>query len=246
MASRKEEREALRQRRVEVEQRERHEERRRLRIGFGLAALVAAPVLVGIVVLIASAGGGSSSAAHIDTASGATNGTAEDGRTGAAPPRVRDANLKQAAAQAGCKLRLGLADEGSTHLQEGASTPKYGTEPPTSGDHSPVPQADGAYSETPTLINAVHSLEHGRVEIQYAAGLAEPMQLALKGVFDESPGGVLFFPNSRMPYQVAEAAWTNFIGCKEYKGAKTLDALRAFRESFRGKGPEATPISTNA
>lgn len=246
MPSRKEEKEALRQRRVEAELRERQLERRRLRIGYGLMALLAAPVVIGIVVLIASAGGGSMSGANIDTTSGATNGAEPDGRAGTAPPQPQGGNLKRVAAQAGCDLRLGLTDEGSSHLPEGASAPRYGTNPPTSGNHSAVPQADGAYRDTPPVINAVHSLEHGRVAIHYSPDLEESEQLELKGLFDNSPGGVLFFPNENMPYEVAGAAWTNFMGCGTYEGAKTQDALLDFRERFRGKGPEATPINQNA
>ena len=54
---------------------------------------------------------------------------------------------------------------------------------------------------------------------------------------------MLLFPNSHMPYEVAATAWTQLMGCKSYKGAKTLDAIRDFRDQFRGRGPEAVPIS---
>lgn len=199
-----------------------------------------AAVVAGIFVVIASSGGGggSSGAAHIDTATGSTNGIAADERHGKAPPPVGDVTLKSAAARAGCDLRLGLPDEGNGHLQPGAPAPHYGTNPPTSGNHSPTPQADGAYRGTPPMINFVHSLEHGRVEMEYAPDLPGSEQLALKGVFDESPEGMLMFPNSQMPYEVAVTAWTQLMGCKHYKGAKTLDATRDFRDAYRGRGPE--------
>ena len=246
MASRKEEKERLRRHRLEAQQREAEAGRRRLYVVYGLVGLLVAAVLVGVIVVIASSGGGGSSGdAHIDASTGTTNGAAPDDRSGTVPPPVGEASLKNAAASAGCDLRLGLRDEGSNHLAADAPTPHYGTNPPTSGDHSPNPQADGAYSESPPEINFVHSLEHGRVEIQYAPDLPASQQLALKGVFDESPGGVLLFPNPNMPYQVAETAWTNLMGCKRYQGAKTLDALRDFRDEFRGHGPEAVPFNTS-
>ena len=53
---------------------------------------------------------------------------------------------------------------------------------------------------------------------------------------------MLLFPNSRMPYEVAATAWTQLLGCK-IRGAKTLDAIRNFRDQFRGRGPEAVPFS---
>ena len=45
----------------------------------------------------------------------------------------------------------------------------------------------------------------------------------------------LLFPNENMPYEVAATTWTNLIGCNEYKGAITLDAIRAFGKETWGK-----------
>lgn len=249
MASRKEEKERLRQHRLEAQERDAAAQRRRLFLGYGLAAVLGVAVLIGVIVVIASSGGGddgSSGDAHIDAASGSTNGAAPDDRQGTDPPAVSETSLKSAAAAAGCELKLDLRDEGSSHLEAGQPAPDYGTNPPTSGDHSPTPQADGAYSDPPPTVNVVHSLEHGRVEIQYSPDLPTSDQLAIKGVFDQSPGGVLLFPNSKMPYEVAETAWTNLLGCKRYEGDKTLDALQDFRDQFRGHGPEAVPFNSSS
>lgn len=249
MATRKEEKERLRAARLEAERRESAAARKRLILGYGVAGVLTAAVVVGIVIVIASGGGGSDggtpAAAHIDTATGSVNGVAPDDREGTAPPAVQNLDLESSAAAAGCTLRLNLPDEGNTHLEPGSKAPKYRTNPPTSGDHvaPPYQQADGAYAEAPESIQFLHSLEHGRIEVQYAPDLPEADQLALKGVFDESPSGMLLFPNSDMPYAVAATAWTQLMGCKRYEGAKTLDAIRNFRDQYRGRGPEAVPIS---
>jgi hypothetical protein len=63
-------------------------------------------------------------------------------------------------------------------------------------------------------------------------------------VFDESPAGMLIFPNSDMPYEVAATAWTQLMGCKSYDGRATLDAIRDFRDTYRGQGPEPIPLNT--
>lgn len=102
--------------------------------------------------------------------------------------------------------------------------------------------ADGAYLETPQIGRLVHSLEHSRLEIHYHPRLPEADQLALKGVFDESPGGVLLFPSQDMPYEVAATAWTQLVGCERYGGRATLDAIRAFRDVYHGQGPEPVPF----
>ena len=194
--------------------------------------------MAGIVAAVASSGGGGSEGeSHINQASGSTNGVQPDTRSGPAPAEVKVANLQQAAKKAGCVLKLKLKDEGHEHIGPTAPTPEYGTSPPTSGAHAepPYQQADGAYSEMPGEIFIVHSLEHGRVQIQYSPGLPEEDQLALKGLYDTMYGGALLFPNDNMEYAVAATAWTKLLGCPEYKGAITLDAIRDFGKEEWGK-----------
>ena len=53
---------------------------------------------------------------------------------------------------------------------------------------------------------------------------------------------MLLFPNPEMPYEVAATAWTQMLGCDTYEGEATLDAIRAFRDTYRGQGPEPVPI----
>ena len=90
----------------------------------------------------------------------------------------------------------------------------------------------------PKEIDIVHSLEHGRMEIQYSPDLPESDQLELIGLYDTMYGATLLFPNENMPYEVAATTWRNLIGCNEYKGAITLDAIRDFGEATWGHGRE--------
>jgi hypothetical protein len=189
-----------------------------------------------------STGGSSTSAcdsgdAHLNPSSGITSGDPPDDRCGTPPPAPQLTELTAAAKQAGCDLRLELKDEGHEHVN-GSVT--YGTNPPASGNHNPVPQADGAYLEMPPATALVHSLEHGRLEIQYSPDLSEDDQLALKGLYDSEYSGALLFPNGDMPYEVAATTWTNLIGCRTYRGAATLDAIRDFGVETWGRfGGEA-------
>ena len=180
---------------------------------------------------------GGSGEAHINQSSGSTNGVEPDDRAGTTPAQAKTTNLKQAAKKAGCTLRLHLKDEGHDHIAPTAATPEYKTNPPTSGNHvePPYQQADGAYSEMPGEIFIVHALEHGRMEIQYSPELPEEDQLALKGLYETMYGGTLLFPNDKMHYEVAATTWTNLLGCPEYKGDATLDAIRAFGKATWGK-----------
>jgi Protein of unknown function (DUF3105) len=251
MASRKEEKERLRQQRLAAERAAASRGRSRLIAGYVVAGVLAAAVLAGLVAVIASGGsdGGIDACgeAHIENAGGTFRGLEPDCREGTTPPPIRIADLRISAEQAGCELKLDLPIEGSNHVSN--STPvQYKTTPPTSGSHNPVPINDGAY-RTPITDNpdqqtnirsAVHAMEHGRVEIQYKPSLPEAQQLALKGVFDEDPSGMLLFPNPDMPYDVAITAWGNEVLCPTYNET-ALDVIRNFRDTYLGNGPEQVP-----
>jgi hypothetical protein len=247
----REERERRRLERLEAEKREQAAERRRLVLGYVVAGALALAVVVGIVIVIAGSGEGEEptvdgeeipEAAHIEPQSGFIHEYRPDGREGTPPPPLEQGDLETAAREAGCELRLNLPDEGSTHIQNRDDAPNYESDPPTSGDHWPDQLADGAFSEFPEPIYFVHSLEHGRIVIQYSPDLPEAEQLELKGLFDEDFDGMLLFPNPDMPYDVAATAWTQLIGCENYEGRATIDALRDFRDTFRGQGPEPVAI----
>lgn len=246
MASRKDEKERLRVAREAAEAAEARAARKRLILGYVVAGLISLAVVGGIVFAIVGGGGGSggqsgdsSDNVNYDFGGILPDGVEVDTREGTEPPPVADDNLSTAAETAGCELQTDLEDEGSEHLSPGADPPEYGTNPPTSGDHDPEWLADGAFSTTPPVGNSLHAFEHGRVAIQYSPDLSEEEQLALKGVFDADRPGVLLFPNPDMPYDVATTAWTQMIGCGSYEGAATLDAIRDFIGTYRGRGPEA-------
>jgi hypothetical protein len=239
---REEERERLRQARQEREKGQAGSQKRRLMIGYGLAGLVGLAVLAGIIaVVVGAANKNDGGNAHISQQSGSTNGIQPDTRSGTEVAAVKVTNLKEAAKKADCDLRLNLPNEGRTHLPVTAATPEYKTNPPTSGNHvePPYQQADGAYKEMPRELDLVHSLEHGRLEIQYSPDLPESAQLEMIGLYDSMYGATLLFPNENMPYAVAATTWRNLIGCNEYKGAITLDAIRDFGKQTWSKGPEA-------
>lgn len=230
------ERERLRGERLDAEQREARSNSR-LIVGYAIASTVVLAIAVGVFILVS--GGDESGDAHISVNAnvGSTNGYEPDERAGTPPPEVAISDLHAAARKAGCELRLELRDEGHGHLQVESAEPAYGTNPPTSGDHvePPYQQADGAYLETPREMEVVHSLEHGRMAIQYSPDLSEADQLALKGLYDTMYGATLLFPNAAMPYAAAAATWTNLLGCPTYEGAATLDAIRAFGRATWGE-----------
>lgn len=195
--------------------------------GLALIALAA--------VLVLSSGSAKRGNAHINLDSGFTNGIPPDSRIGIEPPDLEEQSLQQAALAAGCELRLRLPDEGHQHIPASAPEPRYRTNPPTSGDHVEDQQADGAYRATPPPVSVVHSLEHGRLAIQYRPDLPEQAQLELVGLFDTIYGGTLLFPSPKLRYLVAATTWTNLMGCTSYREAKTLEAIEAFGSATWGR-----------
>lgn len=256
---REEERERLRQAREQRETKQARSDRRRLMLGYGAAGLVGLVVLVGAIVAISSSlSSNEGGKARINLASGSTNGIQPDLREGTEPPAVKVTDLKEAAGKAGCELRRELNDEGKNHLPVTATEPPYGTNPPTSGNHAEAPyqQADGAYSEEVKPLFYLHSMEHGRMVIMYSPDLSESEQLELRGLYDSLYAATLLFPYEDMPYDVAAVTWTNYLGCDEYKGPITLDAIRDFGKetwgqygnepvaafTFTGPSPEAPAL----
>jgi hypothetical protein len=244
MAPRKEEKERLRQARETAEAAERRSQRKRLLLGYAVAGVITLAVAVGVVIAVVGGGGEDSS----EQAAGGERlnrtfgilpeGVEVDDRAAAKAPGEDATDLAAAAKAAGCELLADQRDEGNTHIDPNSKVPAYEATPPTSGNHSPDPLADGAFATTPSPLNYIHSLEHGRIEIQYTSELAEADQLELLGLFDEDPPGMMLFPNDDQPYLVAATAWRQTLGCDSYEGAATLDAIRAFRDRYRARGPE--------
>jgi hypothetical protein len=234
MASRQEEKERRRQERIEREQAQagKAASRRRLQL---VAGAVLAIALVGAVVAAFASSGGSDS------------GPKTEGSSAKIPAR-QVSDFDAAVKAAGCTYKA-YPSEGREHLSSDSGTnDKYKTNPPTSGTHRPTPADDGIYTpgNEPAKENFVHSLEHGRIEIQYKKGTPQSRIDQLEALFNEPLKGVagyhqlLFQNNTDMPYEVAATAWTQLMGCKTFND-KTFDALRAFRERFVDKGPELIP-----
>jgi hypothetical protein len=158
------------------------------------------------------------------------------GNSGVSPAKVK--TLRQLAAAAGCQVRT-YPSEGRNHVERPVT---YRTNPPTSGPHNPLPAEDGEYvNGPPPKERYVHTLEHGRIELQYAPRASAAARAGLKGVFDEDHDRMLLFENNtRMPYEVAATAWTRLLGCPHYD-ARVPAAMRAFRDAYRGKAPEQVP-----
>ncbi|MCW2992999.1 MAG: hypothetical protein JWQ18_494 [Conexibacter sp.] len=236
MSSRQEEKERRRREREEREAAEAGKVASKRRLQLVAGAVIGLVAIAAVVAAIASSGGGGSKAD-----AGSSYGSAKI-------PARKTTNFDAAVKASGCTFKT-FTSEGRTHLpSDTAVNNSYKTNPPTSGNHRPTPAQDGVYApgNTPDKENFVHTLEHGRIELQYSPKAPKVVQDQLNALFNEPVKGangyhmLLFENNTNMPYEVAATAWTHLIGCTTVTD-KTWDALRAFRDRFVDKGPELIP-----
>jgi hypothetical protein len=232
MSSRAEEKERRRQERLALEETENRAAARQRRLQLALGALLAVAAIIGIVVAVTSKSSSSGS--------GPSTG---DVTSSVKLPLRKETDLTKAAAAAGCVVKS-FPVEGRDHT---TAKVKYGTNPPTSGNHNPNPSEDGFYPNgAPPKERNVHALEHGRIEIQYRPGTPKSVTDILEAIFNEPLKGksgyhqLLYENNTGMPFEVAVAAWQRYLGCQTWN-TKAIDAIRAFREQYVDKGPEFIP-----
>ena len=113
------------------------------------------------------------------------------------------------------------------------------------GAHFPEWYQDGIYGpgDTPELGKLVHTLEHGRIDIQYKPGTPKTTVAQLETLYNEMDGGhhLLLFENTTgMKAAVAATAWDASLNCATMN-PQVFDAIRAFRAEHIDKGPEVVP-----
>ena len=237
MASRQEEKERRRQERLEREQAEQKVAARRKRLQFVLGGVLAAAAIAGVVlILVAGVGGGDSGG------DGSPTGPSEAAAT-VELPQQQIGDLQEAAKAAGCKL-ASPEIEGANHETKTFKPSDYKTNPPTSGNHYPEWYEDGIYApgDVPELGKLVHTLEHGRIDVQYKPGTPEQTVLQLEALLGETEGyHMLMFENTtNMDAAVAATAWGQSLTCPEMND-QVFDAIRTFRNEYIDKGPESVP-----
>ena len=113
----------------------------------------------------------------------------------------------------------------------------YDRDPPTNGDHAPIWQNCGFYSEPVENETAVHSMDHGVVWITYQPDLPADQIETLRGLGQEEY--VLVSSYSGLSTPVVATAWRNQL---ELEGADD-PRLRQFVDQFRIL--ETAPLSGN-
>ena len=237
MASREEEKQRRREERLAREKATADATARRKRLQYVFGGLLAVAAVAGIVAVAAIGLGGSESDAEPGSPSDADT-------AGVTLPEQKIGDLKAAAKAAGCELKSPEL-EPAEHETKTFTAADYKTNPPTSGNHTPDWYEDGIYEpgNSPELGKTVHTLEHGRIDVQYRPGTSPEAVKQLEALLGEQNGGyhmLLFQNETKMPYAVAATAWGQMLGCKTMSPA-VFDALRTFTREYVDKGPESVP-----
>jgi hypothetical protein len=152
------------------------------------------------------------------------------------------ASAKRAATEltaAGCTFRT-YPSQGHNHVQSLDAKVSYNSFPPTSGRHYFQPAVWNRYSQPLVLVQEVHNLEHGGVVIQYGDNVSSGIVEQLTSFCESSPNAMLLAPLPSLSGKIALTAWTRLATCTRFSER----AFKAFRDTFRGKGPEGFPVSS--
>ena len=236
VSSRQEEKQKRREERFAREKAEKARAARSQRLRLAGGALAGIAVLAVVVLLVTGAIGGSDS-------------SGDEGKTPSANadiklPEQKIGDLAAAAKAAGCKLSSPPI-EGRNHETKDFTEADYKTNPPTSGNHYPEWYQDGVYEPggTPNLGMLVHTLEHGRIDVQYKPGTPAETVAKLEQLLAEQSDGyhmLLFQNTTNMAAQIAATAWGQSLTCPEFND-QVFDAIRTFRQRYIDKGPESVP-----
>jgi hypothetical protein len=238
VSHRREQKERLRREREERERQAKAAQQRKKMVGYGIGGALALAALIVVIVLVA--GGGDSG--------GSDAQAAEVFPSGGSFPKQTIFDVKPAAAAANCKVSTVKANS-REHTTSLDTHVKYSTNPPTSGKHYEIPAQDGIYGDAPQDEQLVHNMEHGRVIVWVKPSAPQDVRADIRALVEDDSYQMVLVPRSNMPYEVAATAWDadpppngtgQLMTCPKVND-KTYDALAAFRDEHRSRGPEPIP-----
>ena len=158
--------------------------------------------------------------------------------------------VKRAAKNAGCKLRSDPSAVG-IHLLISDIVPLHRPNPdyrkvprpPTNGHHRPLWADWGFYQQPVPYAYEVHNLEHGGIAIHLGLALNRIAGTRVLRLWADSPPYLLIIPG--LPADVPRhgatiTSWQRAMICKTWN-PRTLNAIRIYRDTYRGTGPERVP-----
>jgi len=163
-------------------------------------------------------------------------------------------DVKLAMEKAGCTYLTFPALPAGVHIANPDVTPKqWNSFPPTSGPHYGQWVIWGDYDQPVRLTQSVHNLEHGGIVIFYGKDVSQAQIEQLRRFYRDDPVAMLLAPLPKLGNKIALSAWnaphaeTPGQARKDARGilaeCTRFDegAFKAFRGTYRFKGPERIP-----
>jgi uncharacterized protein DUF3105 len=163
-------------------------------------------------------------------------------------------DVEKAMTDAGCTYKTFRALAARVHIPNPDVPPKnWNSFPPTSGPHYAQPVIWGDYEDPVRLTQSVHNLEHGGIVIFYGKDVSQAQIEQLRRFYREDPTAMLLAPLPKLANKIALSAW--YAPHAEQPGQARRDAkgvlakcthfdegaFKAFRSTYRYKGPERFP-----
>jgi len=201
-----------------------------------VAAVVALVAIIAAVALAVSGGGGGSS----------------------------DSSVASAMQAAGCTFKTVPPKPPKNKTNYHADVPTlatptkglWSTFPPSAGGHYGAWAVWGFYRAPVNPRQVVHNLEHGAMVMWWGPQVPQSTVDQMEAFYRESPNSMFGTPIAGLGNKIALTAWTG-DPTKYYRDGNygeghiavcpkfDEDAFKAFRDAFRGKGPEGIPESSN-
>jgi len=165
--------------------------------------------------------------------------------SGGTPSNASVAGTMQAA---GCTLTTAPA-KSRQHLTSLTAKVKYNLDPPASGSHYFSPAIWDFYTTPADPVQVVHNEEHGGVILWWGNKVPAATVDAMRSFYTSSPNAMLGTPYAKLGSKVAITAWTSpaaglgeghLAVCPTFKES----AFKAFRDAYRGQGPERYPVNS--
>jgi hypothetical protein len=152
-------------------------------------------------------------------------------------------NVGVSEAAANCESVESFPAQGAAHIDVGAEHEPYNSTPPTSGPHFEVPANPGFYSEPLPPEQVIHNLEHGFVVIWYRSDAPERTIENIEAITrQELPATVAVpFDDIDRPHQFALTAWVETDeqrGQLQLCERVSQAVIDDFRRRYQGRGPE--------
>ena len=163
------------------------------------------------------------------------------------------AGLRTTLQDTGCTLQVAPALQGVHSITDPSKTsPKWNTDPPTSGPHYAVAAIFGIYEDEIEMARLVHNLEHGGIYILYGPKVPDSTVSQLRSFYGDHTRGTILAPLPSLGDKVALGAWTTKNANDPANGTAHLakctafdqDAFAAFFDEFQFQGPERFPADT--